>query len=89
MISPVKELPQTLYLASTSKPVGALLAHEVNGVERLAYYLSRSLQKAEMNYLSIESQRLALIFATHKLCHYFLAHLLNLVTKSNPLWYLV
>lgn len=71
-------------LTSTSKPNEALLAQEVEGVELPISYLRRSLQGAEMDYPPIERRCLALIFVTQNLHHYFLAHPLNLVIKSNP-----
>lgn len=40
MVSPVKGLPLTLYLTSTNKLNGALLAQEVDGIEKPVYYLS-------------------------------------------------
>lgn len=85
----VRGIPLTLYLTSTDKSIGALLAHEIQGDEHTVYYLSRSLRGAEMNYSTIKCHCLALIFATQKLSHYFLAHPVNLVTKSNPLKYLL
>lgn len=42
-----------------------------------------------MNCFSIGRRCLALIFVTQKLCHCLLAHLLNLVIKSNPLKYIL
>lgn len=89
MVSPTKGLPLTSYLTSTNKSIGALLAQEIEGTERPVYYLSRLLQGAESNYSSIKRHCLALIFAAQKLRHYFLAHPLQLVTKSNPLKYLL
>lgn len=53
----------TLYLSSTNKSIGALLAQEVEEIERPVYYLSRSLQGAELNNSPIERHCLALIFA--------------------------
>lgn len=41
-----------------------------------------------MNYSAIERHCLASVFATQKLCHYFLAHL-DLITRLNPLRYLL
>lgn len=66
-----------------------MLAQEVDGTEKPVYYLSRSLQGAQLNYSSIERHCLAPIFTTQKLQYYFLAHSLHLVTKSNPLTYLL
>lgn len=81
MISPVKGIPLTLYLTSTDKSIGALLAQELKGAEHPVYYFSRSLRGAKTNYFAIERHCLALVFGTQKLRNYFL----NLVTKSNPL----
>lgn len=89
IISPVKEIPLTLYLTSIEKSIGALIVQEVQGPERPVYYLSRSLRGAETNYSAIECNCLALVFATQKLQHYFHAHPVNLITRSNPLRYLL
>lgn len=89
MVSPTKGLPLTLYLTSTNKSIGVLLAQEVEGTEKPVYYLNRSLQGAELNYSPIERHCFAHIFAMQKLRHYFLAHSLHMVTKSNPLRYLI
>lgn len=42
-----------------------------------------------MDYSAIERHCLALIFAIQKLHHYLVAHCLELVTRSNPLKYLL
>lgn len=47
------------------------------------------LRRAEMNYSSIEHLYFVVIFSMQKLRHYLLAHCLNLVTKSNPLNYIL
>lgn len=62
MISPVKEVHLTLYLTSTDKSIGALLAQEVKGAEHPVYYLSRSLRGTETNYSMIQHHCLALVF---------------------------
>lgn len=41
-----KGVTLTLYLTSTNKSIIALLAQEVDEIEKLVYYLSRSLQGA-------------------------------------------
>ena len=38
------------------------------------YYISKSLQEAEVRYLHLEKAILAIIHATKKLLHYFQAH---------------
>ncbi|KAL2505477.1 Ribonuclease H [Abeliophyllum distichum] len=70
--------------------LGALLV-QINdeGKENALYYLSRTLVGAEMNYSPIEKICLALIFAAKKLRHYMLAHTINLVSKIDPLKYIM
>lgn len=50
---------------------------------------SRLLRGTETNYSAIEHHCLVLVFATQKLLYYFLAHPVNLITRSNPLRYLL
>lgn len=89
MISPGKGFPLTLYLTSTKKSTDALLAQGVEGIELAVYYLSRSLQGAEINYSPTDHHSFELIFVAQKFRYYLLARCLNLVTKSNPLKYLL
>uniref|UniRef100_A0A2N9H7S0 RNA-directed DNA polymerase n=1 Tax=Fagus sylvatica TaxID=28930 RepID=A0A2N9H7S0_FAGSY len=75
-----------LYLASNSQAIGALIAQEDgNGVEQPIYYVSRTLKDAESRYSGAERSCLALIYASQKLRHYFLAHKVQLMTKSHPI----
>lgn len=64
VVSPVKRLSLTLYLTSIKKFINALLAQEVEGVERAVLYLTGSLRGAQLNYPSIKCHCLALVFAT-------------------------
>ncbi|KAH7834439.1 hypothetical protein Vadar_016023 [Vaccinium darrowii] len=50
MVSPQKGKSLILYLTSTSRSIGALLAQEVDGIEKLVYYISRKIQGAEDRY---------------------------------------
>ncbi|GAA0153303.1 hypothetical protein LIER_11574 [Lithospermum erythrorhizon] len=43
----------------------------------------------ELNYLPIEKLCLALIFAIQKLKHYFQGHTVNLISKANPIKYVM
>ena len=45
------------------------------------YYVSRSLQEAEVQYLPLEKVVLAIIQATKKLPHYFQAHIVVILTQ--------
>ena len=45
------------------------------------YYISKSLQEAEVKYLPLEKAILAIIHATKKLPHYFQAHTVIILTQ--------
>ncbi|CAL5396957.1 unnamed protein product [Camellia sinensis] len=49
-----------LYITSALKSVGALLAQEIDGLERPVYYMSKVIQGAEIRYFPIERHCLAL-----------------------------
>ncbi|CAL9005243.1 unnamed protein product [Prunus brigantina] len=90
MRAPVPGLPLKLYLAATNTAVGALLAQDDHsGEESPIYYVSRQLRGAEMRYPKTELLCLALVYAAQRLRHYFLAHKLHLIVKSDPVRYLL
>jgi len=66
--------------------VGALLAQE-NGEwkENSLYYLSRMMTPNELKYSPIEKLCLALVFSIQKMKHYFQAHVVRLISKANPI----
>jgi hypothetical protein len=75
-----------LYLASNSQAIGALVAQEDdNGIEQPVYYVSRGLKDTETRYSVAERACLALVYASQRLRHYFLAHRIQLMTKSHPI----
>ncbi|KAG9458175.1 hypothetical protein H6P81_002683 [Aristolochia fimbriata] len=82
--------PLLLYIAAQEKSLGALLAqNDDQGKERPLYYLSRTMVGAELNYSPIEKTCLALIFAIQKLRHYLLAHSTNLISRADPLKFIM
>jgi ribonuclease HI len=84
--APISGKSLRLYLASNSQAIGALIAQEDgNGVEQPIYYVSRTLKDAESRYSGAERSCLALIYASQRLRHYFLAHKVQLMTKSHPI----
>jgi hypothetical protein len=75
-----------LYLASNNQAIGALVAQEdIHGVEQPIYYISRAVKDAETRHSGVERSCLALIYASQHLRHYFLAHKVQLMTKSHPI----
>uniref|UniRef100_A0A2N9HKP8 Uncharacterized protein n=1 Tax=Fagus sylvatica TaxID=28930 RepID=A0A2N9HKP8_FAGSY len=84
--APVPGRPLRLYLASNSEAIGGLVAQEdEDGTERPIYYVSRALRDAEIRYSGAERACLALIYASQRLRDYFLAHKIQLMTKSHPI----
>jgi hypothetical protein len=84
LAAPVKGRPLILYIATQPTSIGALLAqHNDEGKEVACYYLSHTLVGAEINYSPIEKLCLALVFSLKKLRHYMLAHLIQLIARSD------
>ena len=84
--APTSGKPLRLYLVSNSQAIGALIAQEDgDGVEQPVYYVSCTLKDAESRYSGAERSCLALIYASQRLRHYFLAHKIQLMTKSHPI----
>ncbi|KAG9458863.1 hypothetical protein H6P81_003371 [Aristolochia fimbriata] len=90
LMAPTSGKPLLLYIAAQEKSLGALLAqNDDQRKERLLYYLSRTMVGAELNYSPIEKTCLALIFAIQKLRHYLLAHSTNLISRADPLKFIM
>ncbi|XP_028077305.1 uncharacterized protein LOC114279278 [Camellia sinensis] len=89
MTPPQPARPLLLYVTSTPKSVGALLAQEIDGLEQPVYYISRVVQGAEIRYSPIERHCLALVFAAKKLRHYLLSYPIYLMTRSDPIRFLL
>ena len=74
----------------TPTTLGALLAqHDEQGRERAIYYISRTLVSYELISTPMEKAYLAVVFSTQKLCHYMLGHTVNLISKIDPLKYML
>ena len=59
------------YIAVALHVVSLVLVRVDDGVQRPVYYVSKSLQEAEIRYLPLEKAILAVVHATQKLPHYF------------------
>ena len=71
------------YVVVASHVVSLVLIRVDNGVQRLVYYVSKSLHEAEICYLPLEKAILAVVHATCKLPHYFQSH--TVVLTQLPL----
>ena len=79
-----------LYIAAQEKSLGALMAQEnEKGKERALYYLSRTLNGAELNYSPIEKMCLTFFFAIDKLEHYMQAYTVHLIANADPIKYVL
>nr|XP_023885550.1 uncharacterized protein LOC111997666 [Quercus suber] len=88
--APIPGKPLALYIVAQEKSLGALMAQENDeGKERALYYLSRTLNGAELNYSPIEKMCLALFFAIDKLEHYMQAYTVHLIPKADPIKYVL
>ena len=69
------------YIAVATHPVILVLIRVDSGIHRLIYYVSKSLQEAEVRYLPLEKAILVVVHATRKLPHYFQAHTVVILTQ--------
>ncbi|KAL0325218.1 UNVERIFIED_CONTAM: hypothetical protein Sradi_5091100 [Sesamum radiatum] len=90
LVAPVPGRPLILYVAAQERSIGILFAQKNDeGKENALYYLSRTMAQNELKYPPIEKLCLALIFSIQKLKHYFQSHSIHLVSKGNPLKYVM
>ena len=80
MSSPEADEVLFAYIAVAPHAVSLVLIRMENGIQRPVYYVSKSLQEAELRYLPLEKAILAMVQATRKLPHYFQAHIIVIRT---------
>ena len=80
MSRPEKEKVLFAYVVMAFHAVSLVLIRVDNGVQRLVYYMSKSLYEAEVRYLPLEKAILAVVHATRKLPHYFQSHIVVVLT---------
>ena len=69
------------YIAVASHTVSLVLIRVDSGVQRLVYYVSKSLHETEVRYLPLENAILVVVHVTHKLPHYFQSHTVVVLTQ--------
>ena len=86
MQAPIHKKPLLLYLATSSYAISALIAQEDGGdIEQLVYYINRALKDAETRYPRAKRACLAIVYASQRLHHYFVAYEVWLMTKSHAI----
>ena len=81
MFSPEMDEVLFAYIAVTPHVVSLMLIRVDSSIQKLVYYVSKSLHEAEVRYLSLEKAILAVVYATRKLPHYFQAHIIVVLTQ--------
>ncbi|XP_075642024.1 uncharacterized protein LOC142613529 [Castanea sativa] len=69
------------YIDVAIHAISLVLMRDNGGIQRPVYYVSKSLHKAEMRYLSLEKAILVVVHATRKLPHYFQSHTVVVLTQ--------
>jgi len=88
--APIPGKPLQLYIAAQEQSLGALCAQEnEEGKEVALYYLSRTLVGTELKYFPIEKMCLSLTFAIQKLKHYMQAYTVQVISKADPMKYIL
>ena len=69
------------YIVVASHAMSLVLIRVDNGVQRLVYYVSKSLHEADVYFLPLERAILTVVHATRKLPHYFQSHTVVVLTQ--------
>ena len=83
MSSPEVDEVLFAYIAVVPYVISLVLIRVDIGIQRLVYYVSKSLHEAEVRYLPLEKAILAVVHATRKLPHYFQAHIIIVLTQLS------
>ena len=81
MSSPMVDEVLFAYLAVAFYTISFVLIRVDSGIQWPVYYVSKSLNEAEVRYLPLEKAILAVVHATRKLPHYFQAHTVVVLTQ--------
>ena len=81
MSSPVVDEILFAYIAVAFYTISFVLIRVDSGIQRPVYYVSKSLNEAEVRYLPLEKAILAVVHATRKFPHYFQAHTVVVLTQ--------
>ena len=71
------------YIDVAPHAVSLVLIRVDSGIQRLVYYVSKSLHEAEIHYLPLEKAILSVVHATRKLPYYFQAHIVVFLTQLS------
>ncbi|PKI73122.1 hypothetical protein CRG98_006487, partial [Punica granatum] len=91
LVPPTPGRPLVLYLMVRRQSLGCMLGQEEESThtERAIYYLSKKFTAGESNYPEIEKMCCALVWVMQRLRQYTLYHTVRLLSKPDPLKYLL
>ncbi|XP_031393257.1 uncharacterized protein LOC116204989 [Punica granatum] len=91
LVPPMPNHPLILYLTVRRQSIGCMLGQEDESThtERALYYLSKKFTEGESNYPEIEKMCCALVWVMQRLRQYRLYHTIRLLSKADPLRYLL
>ena len=81
MSSPAADEVLYAYIVIAPHAVSLVLIREDSHLQRLVYYVSKSLHEVEIRYSPLEKVILAMVHALWKLTHYFQAHTVVVLTQ--------
>ncbi|PKI66317.1 hypothetical protein CRG98_013279, partial [Punica granatum] len=90
-VPPSPDRPLILYLTVRRQSLGCMLGQKDDSshAERAIYYLSQKFTEGESNYPEIEKMCCALVWVMQRLRQYTLYHTIRLLSKTDPLKYLL
>ncbi|PKI66340.1 hypothetical protein CRG98_013302 [Punica granatum] len=91
LVPPTPDCPLILYLTVRRQSLGCMLGQKDDSThaERAIYYLSKKFTEGESNYPEKEKMCCALVWIMQKLWQYTLYHTIRLLSKTDPLKYLL
>eukprot|EP00096_Caligus_rogercresseyi_P008108 TRINITY_DN2646_c0_g2_i2.p1 TRINITY_DN2646_c0_g2~~TRINITY_DN2646_c0_g2_i2.p1 ORF type:complete len:1290 (-),score=97.72 TRINITY_DN2646_c0_g2_i2:320-4189(-) len=80
-----------LFLATDASPIGigAVLSHQIDGMDRPIAFASRKLSKAERNYSQIDREATAIVFGLNRFERYLLGRRFCIKTDHKPLEFIL
>ena len=81
MSNPVVDEVLFAYIVIAFYAISFVLIRVGSGIQQPVYYVSKSLNEAEVRYLPLEKAILAVVHATRKLPYYFQAHTVVVLTQ--------
>nr|GEW34514.1 reverse transcriptase domain-containing protein [Tanacetum cinerariifolium] len=82
LVAPNPQEELIMYLSPTHRAASAVLMTERGTTQMLIYFISRALQGPELNHSPMEKLVLSLVFAAKRLCRYFQAHPITVITDQ-------